>query len=49
MIPGEILTPDETIELSPGRPRVALAVENGPAFDLLADFHLTAEVRLFAS
>jgi urease subunit beta len=28
MIPGEILTPDATIELSPGRERVALTVEN---------------------
>jgi urease subunit beta len=28
MIPGEILTPDVTIELSPGRERVALTVEN---------------------
>ena len=28
MIPGEILTPDGTIELSPGRERVALVVEN---------------------
>jgi urease subunit beta len=28
MIPGEISTPDATIELSPGRERVALTVEN---------------------
>ena len=28
MIPGEILTPDASIELSPGRDRVALTVEN---------------------
>ena len=28
MIPGEILTPDGTIELSAGRPRVTLTVEN---------------------
>jgi urease subunit beta len=28
MIPGEILTPDGTIELAPGRARVALVVEN---------------------
>jgi urease subunit beta len=28
VIPGEILTPDGTIELSPGRARVALIVEN---------------------
>jgi urease beta subunit len=28
MIPGEILTPDAVIELSPGRTRVALVVEN---------------------
>jgi urease subunit beta len=28
VIPGEILTPDRTIELSPGRSRVALVVEN---------------------
>ena len=28
MIPGEILTPDGTIELGPGRARVKLAVEN---------------------
>ena len=28
MIPGEILTPDGTIELSPGRARVTLTVEN---------------------
>jgi urease beta subunit len=28
MIPGEILTPDAVIELSPGRARVALVVEN---------------------
>ena len=28
MIPGEILTPDGTIELAPGRDRVTLTVEN---------------------
>jgi urease subunit beta len=28
VIPGEILTPDEPIELGPGRDRVALTVEN---------------------
>jgi urease subunit beta len=28
VIPGEILTPDGTIELSPGRARVTLTVEN---------------------
>ena len=28
MIPGEILTPDGTIELGPGRDRVTLTVEN---------------------
>ena len=28
MIPGEILTPDGMIELSAGRPRVTLTVEN---------------------
>jgi urease beta subunit len=28
VIPGEILTPDGTIELGPGRARVALIVEN---------------------
>ena len=28
MIPGEIFTPDGTIELSPGRDRVELIVEN---------------------
>jgi urease subunit beta len=28
MIPGEIRTPDATIELSPGRARIALTVEN---------------------
>lgn len=28
MIPGEVLTPDGTIELSPGRARVTLIVEN---------------------
>jgi urease subunit beta len=28
VIPGELLTPDGTIELSPGRSRVALVVEN---------------------
>jgi urease beta subunit len=28
VIPGEILTPDGAIELSPGRKRVALVVEN---------------------
>ncbi len=28
MIPGEILTPDGTIELSPGRDRATLTVEN---------------------
>jgi urease subunit beta len=28
VIPGEIVTPDGTIELSPGRERVALTVEN---------------------
>ena len=28
MIPGEILTPDGTIELAPGRDRVELTVEN---------------------
>lgn len=28
MIPGEIITPEGTIELSPGRPRVTLTVEN---------------------
>jgi urease subunit beta len=28
MIPGEVRTPDTTIELSPGRERVALTVEN---------------------
>ena len=34
MIPGEVLTPDGTIELGPGRERVTLTVENsgtGPA------------------
>jgi urease subunit beta len=28
MIPGEVITPDGTIELSPGRARVTLTVEN---------------------
>ena len=28
MIPGEIITPDGTVELNPGRPRVTLTVEN---------------------
>ncbi len=28
MIPGEIITPDGTIELSPGRERMELTVEN---------------------
>ncbi len=28
MIPGEILTPDGTIELAPGRDRIELIVEN---------------------
>jgi urease beta subunit len=28
MIPGEILTPEATIELSPGRDRIGLTVEN---------------------
>jgi urease subunit beta len=28
MVPGEILTPEGTIELAPGRPRVTLTVEN---------------------
>ena len=28
MIPGEILTPDATIELAPGRARLTLTVEN---------------------
>ena len=28
MIPGEIITPDGTIELAPGRDRVTLTVEN---------------------
>jgi urease subunit beta len=28
MIPGEILTPDGTIELGPGRARITLTVEN---------------------
>jgi urease subunit beta len=28
MIPGEIVTPDGTVELNPGRPRVTLTVEN---------------------
>jgi len=28
MIPGEIITPDGTIELAPGRKRVTLIVEN---------------------
>ena len=28
MIPGEIITPEGTIELSPGRARVTLTVEN---------------------
>ena len=28
MIPGEILTPDGTVELGPGRERVTLTVEN---------------------
>jgi urease beta subunit len=29
MIPGEIFTPDGTVELAPGRARVELIVENG--------------------
>jgi urease subunit beta len=28
MIPGEIITPDSTIELTPGRDRIQLTVEN---------------------
>jgi urease subunit beta len=28
MIPGEVITADGSIELAPGRPRVALTVEN---------------------
>ena len=28
MIPGEVITPEGTIELAPGRPRVTLTVEN---------------------
>ena len=28
MIPGEVITPDGTIELAPGRDRVTLTVEN---------------------
>jgi len=32
-----------------GRPPAALPADGAPALDLLADFHLTAEVRLFAS
>ena len=28
MIPGEVITPDGTIELAPGRQRVTLTVEN---------------------
>ena len=28
MIPGEVLTPDGTVELAPGRARVTLTVEN---------------------
>jgi hypothetical protein len=30
-------------------PAAALPADAAPALDLLADFHLTAEVRLFAS
>ena len=32
-----------------GRPLSALPAAGAPALDLLADYHLTAEVRLFAS
>jgi urease accessory protein len=32
-----------------GQPPSSLPSDGAPAFDLLADFHLTAEVRLFAS
>jgi urease accessory protein len=35
--------------LSAGAEAAALAADAAPALDLLADFHLTAEVRLFAS
>jgi urease accessory protein len=35
--------------LSAGAEPAALAADAAPALDLLADFHLTAEVRLFAS
>jgi urease accessory protein UreF len=31
------------------RPPALLAADGAPALDLLADYHLTAEVRLFAS
>ena len=33
----------------PGGRRPSLPADGAPALDLLADFHLTAEVRLFAS
>ena len=32
-----------------GQPPSSLPCDGAPALDLLADFHLTAEVRLFAS
>lgn len=28
MIPGEVITPEGTVDLNPGRPRVTLTVEN---------------------
>jgi len=31
MIPGEVITPEGTIELSPGRARVTLTVEDDAA------------------
>jgi urease accessory protein len=34
---------------SAAQPPRSLPCDGAPAFDLLADFHLTAEVRLFAS
>jgi urease accessory protein len=32
-----------------GQPPAALPADGAPALDLLPDYHLTAEVRLFAS
>ena len=45
----DIDTCAEAAALAAGQPPQSLPCDGAPAVDLLADFHLTAEVRLFAS